>query len=200
MFYGSFSRSIFTMFEITIAPGTWAANGRDVIFKVSRYYAIFLMGYLALVSFAMIRVITAIFLKDTLALAAKDGEIVMANANRDPKYVKQIWDVFQKIDVDKSGTLSMHELKVMLKDDQTQAWLKALGIIPHEVKGLFTLMDDGDDEISFCEFITGIMRLKDPKVDLATILYENKKLLGCVIAVGSKVDKLTKLAGISNGC
>merc|ERR1719281_1057236 len=178
------------MFEITIAPGTWAANGRDVIFKVSRYYAIFFMGYLAFVSFAMIRVITAIFLKDTLNLAAKDGETVMANINRDPRYIKQILQVFNRIDLDNSGTLCMDELVTMLNDEQTAKWLTMLGIVPHEVKGLFTLMDDGDDEISFCEFLTGIMRLKDGKVDLVTILYENKKLLARILAIGSKVDKL----------
>ena len=82
----------------------------------------------------------------------------------------------------------------MLQDESIYAELQGLGVVPHEVVGVFTLMDDGDDAISFCEFLAGIMRLKNAKkgVDLATILYENKKLLKRVLAVGSQVEALSR--------
>merc|ERR1719389_621260 len=84
MYFGSFARSFMTMFEITLAPGTWGKPGRAVIHKVGSYYTFFFWVYVNLISFAIIRVIAAIFLKETLSAAARDQDIHMANINRDP--------------------------------------------------------------------------------------------------------------------
>merc|ERR1719428_168853 len=193
-FFGNFTRSLITMFEITLSPGTWGRCGRVVIFSVNRCYALFFLGYMGFVSFALIRVIAALFLKHTLASSAKASEVAMAETNKDPHYVKQIYNVFKTMDFDDDGQIQFSELQVAVKDAKICAQLESLGVAPHEVLGLFTLMDDGDDEISFCEFITGIMRLKNiaKGVDLATLLYENKKLLKRVLAVGKEVTALKK--------
>lgn len=192
LYFGSFSRSCITMFEITLAVGTWGRCGRVVIFSVSRYYAFFFLGYMGLVSFAMMRVIAAIFLKDTLASAAKDSDIAMCEEHKDPYYVKRLWAVFNQLDEGGNGSVHLGELAKALQNNAHIHAFKSLGVVPHEVLGLFTLMDDGDDEISFCEFLTGVMRLKNANkgVDLATLLYENKKLLKRVLAVGDKVEKV----------
>eukprot|EP00746_Dinoflagellata_sp_MGD_P083597 gnl/MRDRNA2_/MRDRNA2_332616_c0_seq1.p1 gnl/MRDRNA2_/MRDRNA2_332616_c0~~gnl/MRDRNA2_/MRDRNA2_332616_c0_seq1.p1 ORF type:complete len:206 (-),score=29.32 gnl/MRDRNA2_/MRDRNA2_332616_c0_seq1:67-624(-) len=177
---------------MTLAIGTWGACGRVVIFEVNRYYALFFYGYLAMISFAFIRVISAMFLKDTLASAAADDALALAEKNRNPRYVKELWGVFQELDMDRSGSISFHELHVMLQKKDMIRWLKKEGLVAHEVVGLFMLMDDGDNTVSFCEFISGIMRLNAAKkgLDLPTLLYENKKILKRVLAVGSQVDEL----------
>lgn len=192
LYFGSFSRSIITLFEMTLAIGSWSKCGRIIVFSVSRYYAIFFLGYLSLVSFAMIRVIGALFLKDTLASAAKDNESVMAHTHKDPQFIKSIWTEFHHWDANSDGFVSGHELSDALESEAVCKRLSKLGIIPHELKGLFKLMDDGDDEISFSEFLTGIMRLKiaSKGVDLATLLYENKKLLKRVLDVRSTVGDI----------
>lgn len=196
-YFGSFSRSCITLFEITIAPGTWSGPGRTVIFGVDRNYTFFFLGYLMFVSFAMIRVITAIFLKDTLSAAAKDSDLIMAEQNRDQKYVKQIRMVFSEMDKGGNGSINLSELNTGLQDQKIREQLASIGVSHHEVKGLFTLMDDGDDEITFAEFLTGTMRLKNANkgVDLVSLLYENKKLLSRVLGIGSQVDKLREHLG-----
>merc|ERR1719316_580393 len=77
-FFGSFSRSAMSMFEMTLAPGTWSRFGRLITYKVNGGYWVFFFGYASCISFAMIRVIAAIFLKETLQAADKDSEVVMA--------------------------------------------------------------------------------------------------------------------------
>merc|ERR1719316_1248063 len=118
----------------------------------------------------------------------------MAEENRNPQYVKRIYRVFKMMDLDGDNAIQFNELLQVLQDESICAELKGLGVVPQEVVGLFTLMDDGDDEISFCEFITGIMRLKSANkgVDLATLLYENKKLLSRVLKIGKEVEKIRK--------
>merc|ERR1719161_13710 len=87
-------------------------------------------GYLAVVSFAMIRVIAALFLKDTLASAAKDNEKHMANVNRNPDYIQQVRMVFSEMDVNGDGSLSMDEIHTVLHDKRIAVWLKKLGVEP----------------------------------------------------------------------
>lgn len=190
VFFGSFSRSCITLFEMTLAIGTWGRCGRIVIFGVNRFYAIFFLGYLYLVAFGMIRVIGALFLKDTLASTAKEGESTMAEMYKNPQYIHKIWQIFNRLDQNHDGEVSFVELNTELNDPEVVSTLQKMGIAVHELKGLLALMDDGDGEISFCEFLTGIMRLKNANkgVDLATLLYENKKILKRVLRIGKRVD------------
>ena len=84
------------MFEITLSPGTWGKCGRILIDQVDRKYSFFFVGYLSFISFAIMRVIAAIFLKETLTAAAKDSEAVMAEVNRDPEYVDTLKKIFDQ--------------------------------------------------------------------------------------------------------
>jgi hypothetical protein len=63
--YGSFFRALYTMYEITYSGG-WPAVVRPVIEKVSPWYAVPFLLYVALVVFAVIRIVTALFLKARL--------------------------------------------------------------------------------------------------------------------------------------
>merc|ERR1712007_383106 len=89
-FFGTFTRSFITVLEMTLATGTWSRCGRVVVFKVSGFYMLFFFGYPILVSFATIRVIAALFLKDTLAAGAKQDERNMAETHEDPAFVKRL--------------------------------------------------------------------------------------------------------------
>eukprot|EP00746_Dinoflagellata_sp_MGD_P139844 gnl/MRDRNA2_/MRDRNA2_73212_c0_seq1.p1 gnl/MRDRNA2_/MRDRNA2_73212_c0~~gnl/MRDRNA2_/MRDRNA2_73212_c0_seq1.p1 ORF type:complete len:229 (+),score=29.56 gnl/MRDRNA2_/MRDRNA2_73212_c0_seq1:43-687(+) len=177
---------------MTLAIGTWGRCGRVVIFSVDRYYALFFFGYLAVVSFAMIRVIAALFLKDTLSSAAKDSEAHMAEVNRSPDFMNSVRMVFSEMDINGDGKLTMDEIHTVVNDTRISAWLTKLGVNPRELKGLFDLMDDGDGYISQSEFLAGIMRLKSASkgVDLATLLYENKKIFTRLLTIISRVDDL----------
>merc|ERR1712224_220472 len=88
-----------------------------------------------------------------------------------------------------------HELKVFLEDKRICEEFRKVGVVPQEVPALFTLMDDGDDEVSFCEFLSGIMRLKNANqgADLPTTLYEIKRVLKRVLAVGEQVNEITQM-------
>jgi len=178
--FGTWSRAFITMFEITLAPGTWSRIGRVLSFEVSGWYAIFFGIYLAMVSFAVIRVITAIFLKETLDAAKNDREIVLTERMRQKnKYIGHLREVFEKVDRDGGGHLSFEEFSEVISDEEVKSWLSMLELDVHEVTGLFQLLDSGDGTISFEEFISGIMRMKGSakSVDLVTLLFENKKIM-----------------------
>merc|ERR1712118_212968 len=61
---------------------------------------------------------------------------------------------------DGNGTLDKKEFDAMINNPDIQAWLTIIGLEMHEIKGLFTVLDDGDGVISYQEFVGGCMRLK----------------------------------------
>merc|ERR1719346_239900 len=75
-YYGTSSSALYTMFEVTLS-GCWPTYVRPVIEQVSVFYAIFFVLYVSLVVFAVIRVITALFLRETLRAAEADTFMVM---------------------------------------------------------------------------------------------------------------------------
>merc|ERR1719316_873329 len=66
--YGTSSRAVYTLFEVTLS-GCWPTYFRPLIDKVSVWYAVFAIFYVTMVVFAVIRIITALFLKKTLQAA-----------------------------------------------------------------------------------------------------------------------------------
>merc|ERR1719387_2174855 len=77
IYFGRWTLSMLTLFEITLAPGAWARIGRLLIFEVSPWFSLFFIPYGWGVSFAIVRVISALFLKQTLAVTANDPETAM---------------------------------------------------------------------------------------------------------------------------
>merc|ERR1711971_686163 len=72
--FGSPSMAAYTMFEATFS-GVWANHAR----RLKRLRPTFVwiwVGYILMVNFAMIRVISAVFLKRTMEVAAADAEKV----------------------------------------------------------------------------------------------------------------------------
>merc|ERR1719456_1797124 len=75
-YYGTSLRAMYTMFEITLS-GCWPNYVRPLLNDVSWTYAIFFIIYVSVVWFAVIRIITAIFLKETLEAAQNDDDIMI---------------------------------------------------------------------------------------------------------------------------
>lgn len=70
-FYGTSSRSTWTVFEFTFSGG-WPTCARPLVEGFGAKYAVFFALYISAVTFAMFRIISALFLKDTLRAASLD--------------------------------------------------------------------------------------------------------------------------------
>merc|ERR1712173_135146 len=113
------------------------------------------------VVFAVIRIITAIFLKTTMDISANDAEM-MANEQAKKKQVilKQLEHLFDEADTSGDGLLGQEELNLLLQNEKVKAWLSALGLEVQDTQSLFALLDDGEGEISAEEFVASVSRLK----------------------------------------
>merc|ERR550534_517839 len=79
--YGTATKATWTMFEITFSGG-WPTWVSPVVAEVSTAYTFIFALYVTVFVFAVTRIITALFLKDTLARAAEDTEMMLRETAR----------------------------------------------------------------------------------------------------------------------
>merc|ERR1711937_376917 len=100
-YFGRWTNSMLTLFQMTIAPGGFVQPCRLLVYKISRLYVFFFIPYTWGVTFAIIRVITAMFLKETLAVAAQDQEnAVMEREKKKKRDVEHLRVIFEEADMD----------------------------------------------------------------------------------------------------
>jgi len=168
--YGTAYRAIYTMYEMTFA-GNWPVYARPVLENAGHGYVVFYMIYITFVAFAVIRVISAIFLRETLEAANNDAEIlVQERLRKKATYVRKLESIFRACDESGDGVLTEDELNELMQDIRVQVYLESLEIDVHESTALFRLLQNGDGEITCDDFIDGILRCKGPARAIDQIL------------------------------
>lgn len=160
--YGTAQRAMYTLYEITFS-GSWPSNARPVVEKVSQTFVIFFVLYVTLIVFAVIRVISAVFLKDTLEAAQSDAEqLVVERMHKRAAYIEQLEGVFRAIDVTGTGMIGEERLSEILVNPRVKAYFQTIDLDLHEGTALFHLLANGEGEVTLDEFISGILRCKGP--------------------------------------
>lgn len=158
--YGTALRATLTLFEMTFA-GNWPVYSRPVLEYAGGWYMIIFATYILVVVFATTRVIGAIFLKDALDATNSDPELMIhAKEMQRVKYMEKLADFFYAIDTTNDGNITRAELENMLSSPKVVAYLAVLDIELHEGSKLFDMLDDGDGNVTYKEFINGLFRFR----------------------------------------
>lgn len=89
--------------------------------QVSYGFSVLFFMYIVVVVFALIRVITAIFLKDTLDAAHNDAELQMTqNMAKRQVYVRKLESIFEAIDDAGDGMITQSRLSEIMSNPK--AW------------------------------------------------------------------------------
>merc|ERR1712151_907905 len=92
------------------------------------------------------------------------------------KYLQCMTDIFEEMDTDGTGFISLDEFEEKLDDDQVIAYFSTLKLDVSDARLLFKLLDhDRSDEVNITEFITGCYKLQGDARSLDT------KLMRCEV-------------------
>lgn len=161
-YYGTAYRAMYTMYEITLA-GNWPTRARPVLEYVDHRFAIFYVIYVTLIVFAVIRIITAVFLRETLEAANNDAEmIVQERLLQNARYVKKLEGIFAAMDESGDGLLTEDEMTQLLQNPRVQAYLQSMDLDVAEGQALFQLLQNGEGMVTYEDFIDGVLRCKGP--------------------------------------
>lgn len=194
-YYGNFLATMYSMFEITFS-GSWPTRVRPVTSKVSSWYAVPFLLYITFVVFAVIKIVTALFLKETLNSAANDSEMMMEEMQIDARHYQQkLKDLFDLADDDGNGILTYEEFMHTMTLPSVQQYLKVLDVTVNDCKPLFAILDDGDGYVTITEFCQGLSKLKGhvKPIDFVALQRENSRILKQCQKTSQEVKKASKM-------
>ncbi|CAE7758486.1 para, partial [Symbiodinium pilosum] len=80
-YYGTFSRTFLSMFEILFA--NWGPPCRVVVENISEWFSAFFLLYRCVLGFAVLNVVSAVFVQQTMKTASSDEELAFKQKERD---------------------------------------------------------------------------------------------------------------------
>merc|ERR1719343_824 len=175
-YFGTFTRSMFSMFELTL--GNWIPITRLLTEHVGEWWAIPMLMYKMFMGFAVVKVITGVFLHETFKVAATDDELMVVQKTRaTAKYRQQMQNLFTKADVDGDGALSREELGQVLSDTKTKTLLAAMDLEVNDSNVLFEFIRSSDKEaITLQDLTDGVQRLKGTARSIDVVALMRKTL------------------------
>lgn len=113
--------------------------------------------------FALIKVITAVFLAETTRSANSDDSIAVQKRKSQSKlYEQKLTEIFRELDETGDGFLTLEEFMPLITDELLTTWLMTLEIDTHDLAHLFGILDTGDNKIDIQEFTAGMSRVRGP--------------------------------------
>lgn len=159
LYYGTFSRTTLSMFEIMFA--NWSPPCRVLVESVSEYFAIFFLVYRCILGFAVLNVVNAVFVQQTMKTASSDEELAFKQKEKDiAAYARKVKKLFQSMDASGDGSISLDEFSKLVTSPKLKFWMSQLELEYHDLMSLFEFLDNGDGEITLSEFIEGAARLR----------------------------------------
>jgi len=178
-YFGSFTRTMVTMYEVTL--GNWVPVIRLLMENVSQVYGPVLLLYRFVIGFAVVKVITGVFLHETFKVAASDDNLMVLQKRRQTaKLRKKMSSFLEHADISGDHKIQKDEFMEILEDKWVRTWLSSMDLEVSDGELLFELTDNGDGHITAAELFHGFCRLKGAarSIDLIGLTYRFAALEG----------------------
>merc|ERR1719189_1666975 len=157
--WGTFLRAYVSMFEITLA--NWGPQCWLLMNQVNEAWGFFFIVWKCCFGFAVIQVITSVFIQHTFKVASRDEDVMIQEKRKAAEdYLRHLDNLFANLDESGDGQISREEFDATLQQPRVRHWFAALEIDVSDGPKLFQILDDGDGQISKEEFMTGLKRVK----------------------------------------
>jgi hypothetical protein len=161
--FGDLTKSMLTMLQL-MTLDTWGDSiAREVEGEGGQalFVQLFCIAFIGVGVFVFWNLITAVVVGS--ALKIYDDDAAQQAKDMDVKKrqeLMQLKDLFLEMDSDKSGNLSKSEFFSQLKLKHMQETLVMLDMKEEDMTYVWSVLDDGDGELSIKEFTDGIRRMK----------------------------------------
>jgi len=191
-YFGTFTGAVLTMFEITLA--NWITPCRTVYEDVHEWYAAIFILYRGCFMFAVIKVITAVFIAETARCTSSDDEVTIVKTQQNKKeFGKKLEEVFNELDVRNSNRLTWKDFETLVHDELMRTWLSTLDIDTQDLEHLFGLLNhDGDGVVTKHEFLSGMTRMRGPakSIDMLKLINKANYIINRLSDMQKKTEEL----------
>lgn len=191
-YWGSLGRAILTLFASVTSGVSWDVVARP-LGSISVWWELVFVAYVVFTYLAVLNVITGVFCQAAIASTQADKDSLIHNhLKQKTKYMAKIKSLFNIVDTDDDGSITIRELEENLRDPRVKAYFGALEIEMDDIFTLFRLLDtDRSNCLDLEEFLMGCMRLRGNAraTDIANLSYEIRWLAKRMVASMSGVTE-----------
>lgn len=150
----------------------------DIILLSGGLRAAVYVFYILFFVVAIWNIITSVFVEKVLKLAQPDMDTLMLEQRRkDEADAKELRELFRKLDVDCSGTISRKEFERCIKNGEVENFLVGRGIDIKDAKTFFTMLSesmDMENGVDIGTVVGSCLRIKGvaTSIDLQMLRYE----------------------------
>jgi voltage-gated sodium channel len=179
-FYGSMGATLWTLLGAVTGGYDWADVAQPIA-AIGPFYKLGFLVYILFVFFALLNVLTGIFVNVAMDSCAMNREIAIdAAITNKENIVKEVVDLFQEADKDRSGSLSWEEFEEYIQDEKIRAFFMALDLDVSSARRIFSMLDTSQDgELEIHEFVQGCINLRGgaKKIDISLLENESSLIL-----------------------
>jgi len=157
--FGTTARAAYTIFCCTFT-GTWTQISDPYIEDVGSGFALFFVPFVVFVNFAVMRVVAALFLKQTMRIADLENEQEESLRMKEKETTaSELAKIFNEADTSKNGAISRDEFYQVLANEKVVQCLAHLEIDIDEAVALFGVLCADDGEADYEEFLNGALKV-----------------------------------------
>lgn len=156
----------------TITLGNPAPIAELLINTVSEWFVLIFLIHHAVLGFATITVVRAIFLQQTLKVSQTDAEIMIREKERQiSTNAVLMLQLFEQGDLDGDGLISFHEFQILARTPKMKAFISALGLEVPDAEEVFRLLNtEGTGQLNINTLMDGFTRLKGTAKSIDIVL------------------------------
>jgi hypothetical protein len=160
--FASVEESVLTLYKASTGGDDWSV-AYSVIEETGFWGSATYLSFVAFVQFALINIITGIFVESAMSVLTLNPEMLAMEHNRkELENATKLEQLCIRVDADESGKLTQDEFEDSLRKKQLPMLLTMLGLPQHHVVELFRHMalDADDRKVEIGAFVKGCMLLK----------------------------------------
>eukprot|EP00747_Dinoflagellata_sp_TGD_P034132 gnl/TRDRNA2_/TRDRNA2_137071_c0_seq2.p1 gnl/TRDRNA2_/TRDRNA2_137071_c0~~gnl/TRDRNA2_/TRDRNA2_137071_c0_seq2.p1 ORF type:complete len:850 (-),score=118.34 gnl/TRDRNA2_/TRDRNA2_137071_c0_seq2:124-2628(-) len=199
-YFGTLSRATVSLYMAMTGGEDWAVL-MELFEHLPGEYTIVFIAFISFANLALLNLITAVFVETAMQRSQQDREVVVQQEmEHKGEFIATMQQVFDELDTNNSGALSLEEFERHIEDENITAFLSTLELDVGQVRTLFALLDvDQTGEVDIEEFVSGCLRLKGGarNLDIAFLQYQIEWILHNVESIHDIVDE--KLGSLTTG-
>jgi len=162
LYWGDLIRSVFSLFESIAGGVDWDTVARPLIVHIGPEMGILFCLYITFTCFAMLNVVTGVFIQSVMENQATDTAFNTRN---------HVTSLFHSLDVDCDGELSWEEFECHLERQEMQEFFRLIDVDIANARDLFDLLDsDGGGTVDGNEFVNGCLKIWEPSQGLHQLM------------------------------
>jgi len=193
--YGTIPRSLYSLY-MAISNGIDWGDAVEPLAHINGLFVFVFLAYITITTYGVLNVVTSAFVESALQSSQHHKELlIQQNIDTKAAYAHHLADIFNEIDSDQSGEVSLAELEVFLTDPDWKVYLDSLDINPENARTLFNLLDrDKSGFVNIDEFCEGCMRLKGEakSFDVHCLIFDNQRLVHQYEGVLMKLESVLR--------